>query len=343
MAHLPTLLFIPGAWHKPTCYSKIIGILEQRLHTRCISITLPSTAGDRNATFKDDLDVARAALASETQAGRNVVVIAHSYGGMVGCSAIRGFARPHGNIGDATAGSASSNLDEPANRTQNPPKGYVVGLILIASGFTLTGFSFMDPFFGIPPPTWRVNKESGFAELVKPPGELFYHDVPADEANEAISQLTPQSLKALFEGGEYSYAGWTDVPCWYIGTTQDRGLPVVVQRVNVGMAREMGGCVEHREVGSGHSPFLSMPDKVMGIVVEAVETFTGLPVDGSRHEVGEDEKVGVPAAGLWSPSTWLRFGLPLTFGHALGRYILIFGWLRGLFATRSAYGGGVRV
>ncbi|GLI79820.1 hypothetical protein PoHVEF18_008161 [Penicillium ochrochloron] len=70
----------------------------------------------------------------------------------------------------------------------------------------------MDPFFGRPPPAWRVNNETGYAELVTSPRELFYHDLPEEEANYWISQLTSQSLKALFEGGEYTYAGWTDVP-----------------------------------------------------------------------------------------------------------------------------------
>jgi hypothetical protein len=40
----------------------------------------------------------------------------------------------------------------------------------------------MDPFFGRPPPAWRINKETGYAELVTPPHELFYHDVPEEEA-----------------------------------------------------------------------------------------------------------------------------------------------------------------
>lgn len=39
--------------------------------------------------------------------------------------------------------------------------------------------------------------------------------------------------------------------------TEDRGLPVVVQRLQVGMAREMGGRVEYQKLRRGHSPFLS--------------------------------------------------------------------------------------
>ncbi|KAJ5176310.1 Alpha/beta hydrolase family-domain-containing protein [Penicillium canariense] len=259
MADLPTLVFVHGSWHRPNCYDKVTRLLQEQHGFKCVSMTLPSTAGNPAATYKDDLDVVREAISTETTHGRNVVVIAHSYGGMVGGSAIKGFAQPHA----------------PTTReTQPPTTGYVIGLILIASGFSLAGFSFMDPFFGHPPPSWRVNSETGFAELVTPPRELFYHDLPAEEAEYWVSQLTTQSLKALFEGGEHSYTGWKDVPVLYIGTIEDRGLPVLAQRLGVGMAREMGGSVEHRELRTSHSPFLSQPEATAGIMLEAVKAFT---------------------------------------------------------------------
>ena len=55
----PTLVFVPGSWHKPTCYDKIIKILREQHGLKCVAVTLPSTTGDPAATFKDDLDAAR--------------------------------------------------------------------------------------------------------------------------------------------------------------------------------------------------------------------------------------------------------------------------------------------
>lgn len=284
---------------------------------KCLSVTLPSTAGNPAATFKDDLNAAREVISNEISHGHDVVVVAHSYGGMVGNSAIKGF----------TAKYTSTNRNQPSTT------GYVVGLILIASGFTLTELAFMDPFFGHPPPAWRVNSETGYAELVTPPRELFYHDVPAEEAEFWVSQLTTQSLKALFEGGEYSYAGWQDVPVWYIGTVEDRGLPVLVQRMQVGMAREMGAVVEHRELQTSHSPFLSQPEATVDIMVEAVMAFAGTPVD--RKLTDERRAViAVPKAALWQPFTWFKFGLPLVFGRVLGRCFLLFSGGKRLWRSR---------
>lgn len=308
MSDLPTLVFVPGSWHNPICYDPVIKLLQPKF--KCTSVTLPSTAGNPAATSKEDLEAAGSAISSETAAGCNVVVIAHSYGGMVGNSAVKGF------------------TPDTTSQTQTPT-GCVIGIILIASGFTLTGLSFMDPFFGRPPPSWRVNSDTGYAELVTPPRELFYHDLPEKEAESWVSQLTTQSVKALFESGEYTYAGWRDVPTWYIGTIEDRGLPVLVQRMQVGMARELGGIVEHRELQTSHSPFLSQPEATVKIMVEAVEAFTGKE-GGKESTSGRADMSILPRATLLRPFSWFKFGLPLAFGHLLGKGYRLFTWGRRL-------------
>ncbi|EGD95979.1 hypothetical protein TESG_03441 [Trichophyton tonsurans CBS 112818] len=318
MSNLPTLVFIPGAWHKPTCFEKITNILSER-NFKCVLVTLPSTQGSPEATFKDDLDAARTAISDETTQGRDVVVLAHSYGGMVGNSAIKGFTRPQ---------------DSPTDQgQQSSGPGYIIGLILIASGFTFTGLAFMDPFLGRPPPLWRVNKETGFAELVASPREAFYHDVPADEAEYWCSQLQPQSLKALFEGGEHSYSGWLDVPCWYIGTTEDKGLPLFIQRMQAGMARYMGASVECRELRTSHSPFLSHPKDTARLILEAIGRFTGSPV-GNLPTLDEcHAMMPVPRVEMLEPLTWYKFGVPLAFGHLVGRCVVLFNWARSVLGA----------
>lgn len=331
MSNLPTLIFVHGSWHRPTCYDKVTKLLQELHKLKCISITLPSTTGNPTATFKDDIRAAREAISSETTHGRDVVVIAHSYGGMVGNSAIKDFTRPRDAVASSATSTSTSIRAQHTDQSPTPTTGYVIGLILIASGFTLTGLSFMDPLFGRPPPSWRINDVTGYAELITPPRQLFYHDLPVDEADYWVSQLTTQSLKALFEGGEYAYSGWMDVPMWYIGTIEDRCLPVIIQRMQVGMAREMGGSVEHRELQTSHSPFLSRPEATVGIVLQAVGAFTRNSVMENELTMnGRGNDTVEPRARFWQPLTWYRFGLPLVFGHILGRCIVVFGWSKRL-------------
>jgi pimeloyl-ACP methyl ester carboxylesterase len=320
MPNLPTLVLVHGSWHRPNCYDPIAKILKENHALKCVSFDLPSTTGNPNAGVKDDIDATQKAISSEVNQGNDVVIIAHSYGGIVGSSAIKGFEPP------------SVTKNAVASDSTTPRKGHVIGLILIATGFALTGVAFMDPFLGYPPSQWRVNKETGYADIVVNTRDFFYHDVPEDEAQYWVSQLRTQSLKSLFEGGEFVYAGWVAVPTWYIGTINDHGLPVAAQRMSVGMAREMGGRVVHREMWTSHSPFLSRPEETVGIIMEAVEDFSGEKVVADESVgSGKDNKIMVPSVGFWSPSTWYKYGLPLGFGHLVGRCIIVFLGIKKMF------------
>lgn len=314
------MVFVPGAWHKPSCYNKIVSILEGVHAVKCVAITLPSTQDRPQATYKDDIDAARTAITAELLLDRDVVVVAHSYGGMVGNSAIRGLTPPK----------------TPSSLLGDDSRCYVKSIVLIASGFTITGVGFMDPFFGRPPPSWRVNKDSGYAELVTPPRELFYHDVTQGEVDSYIEELTTQSLKPLFEGGQHSYAGWKDVPSrnvWYIGTTEDRGMPVAAQRLTVGMARGYGVPVNHVELSSSHSPFVSMPEETAQIINNAVRAASDEAGKTFWNDDVKNMQVNAkvnfsPWAELNSPRSWLRFGIPLSFGRMIGWGLSSFAWLK---------------
>jgi len=77
------------------------------------------------------------------------------------------------------------------------------------------------------------------------------------------------------EGGEWAYAGWMDLPVWFLATVEDKALPVEAQRTMVKFARDAGGDVMLRECMSGHSPMLSRPKEVVDFVLEAVAAFGG--------------------------------------------------------------------
>ena len=258
MSHRPTLVLVPGAWHSATTWNKVTSLLETQQY-KCIPVSLPSTAGNESATFGDDVKAVREAIRAETTQGLDVVVVVHSYGGAVGQSAIKDLTLPK------QAGPASAR-DTP---------GHVRGLIMLASGFGQTGSSFIDGLGGKPPPFWKPDASNGFATLVADCRDLFYHDLPVEEANYWVGKLEKQSLKSLFEGGEDSYSGWKDTPVWYLSTTEDRALPTEAQRWFLNSAREAGGDVTSREVASSHSPMLSMPEETVSFVLEALAAFAG--------------------------------------------------------------------
>jgi len=253
MADKLIFILVPGAWHGPEVWEKVSSLLKEQGYNS-VSVTLPTTSGSSSASFGDDVKATQDAIQVETSQGRNVVVVVHSYGGVVGQSAMKGFTRPK----DAAASSKS--------------KGYVIGLVVIASGFTQSGMAFLDGTDGKPPPSWRLDP-SGFAEIQVPARELFYHDLPAAEGDEWVAKLKKQSIKAFTEGRDVMYPGWQDVPVWTVITTEDKALPVEAQKMFVGMVKDLAD-VTVREIASSHSPMLSKPNEVVELILEATKAFS---------------------------------------------------------------------
>ncbi len=125
------------------------------------------------------------------------------------------------------------------------------------------------------------------------------------------------------------------MPVWYIGTIEDQGLPVIVQRMNIGMGRAMGARVVHRELRSSHSPFLSQPKEVVAILLDAVSDFIGEPVVAEGLEDAESRENIIAPSLTWRPSSCLSYGLPLAFGHLLGRCVLLFYSARNLWRSAA--------
>ncbi|KAF2488851.1 alpha/beta-hydrolase [Lophium mytilinum] len=253
----PTLVFVPGSWHGPSVYSKVLALLAPHAF-KTVVIDLPTTQSDRSKNLTDDIVAARTAIEAETTAGRDVVVIVWSYGSVVGSSAIQNLTRPKGEAGKGKTG------------------GHVIGMVYIATGFNQTGSSFLGAFGGKPPPIWNFNEETGFVDLTAvPPRELFYHDIPDEEAKALIAELRPQTIVSLTEASPLAYSGWMDVPIYYLGTIEDKGLPVEAQRVFVQMARDAGAEVTAEEAQSSHTVMMSQPETTAEFIVKAVKAFEG--------------------------------------------------------------------
>lgn len=148
------------------------------------------------ASFGDDVQAVQDAVQSQTSQSRDVILVLHSYGGMVGQSAMKGFTR---------TGEASRPT------TTTAETGHIIGLVNIATGYAQPNMTFLDGTGGTPPPTWRL-KPGAFAELQVPARPLFYNDLPEAEGDEWVAKLTKQSSKAFTEGRGVAYPGWKDVP-----------------------------------------------------------------------------------------------------------------------------------
>jgi pimeloyl-ACP methyl ester carboxylesterase len=88
-----------------------------------------------------------------------------------------------------------------------------------------------------------------------------YADCDAETKANAIARLRPQSPQPFLD--PVSAAAWREIPSTYVVCTEDQSLPVELQRhVFAPRADEIV------ELASGHSPFLSQPEQVAGLLAE---------------------------------------------------------------------------
>ena len=91
MTERPTFLFVPGAWHPPSCFDSVTTILSQKgydyryVHLASIGESPPVQSTD------PDVQIVRDIVQSLLDEGKNIIIVMHSYGGVVGSEAMKYF------------------------------------------------------------------------------------------------------------------------------------------------------------------------------------------------------------------------------------------------------------
>jgi pimeloyl-ACP methyl ester carboxylesterase len=182
-------------------------------------------AGPQGPGLREDVASVRAAL---TEGDDPIVVVAHSYGGIV-------------------AAEAAVGVDK------------VRHLVLVSSYLPEPGESLSTFGAAAPPPFLDFDPDGGtFGARPELFAETFVQDCPPDLARDAATRLVRQTLAVT--GQPVRDVAWHDLPTTYVVCTEDRGTPAAAQRE---FARRADKVVE---VKAGHHPFLSQPQTVADIV-----------------------------------------------------------------------------
>ncbi|KAF2264250.1 alpha/beta-hydrolase [Lojkania enalia] len=233
----PQIVLVPGAWHTPAAFTIIIKKLEDAGYT-VYSRQLPSVG---NPLPPEDLTQDIAALqelvTEAISSGNDVLVVPHSWSGIVAGSALGGFGKKQ--------------------REEKGEKGGIIKIAFMAAFVVPEGVSLMDAIQHQIPDWWDIKGEHTHA---KDPF-IFYNDLPAEAQQYHMSQLQSHSFgtkKAKSTG-----ACWKEIPSWYLLCEDDQAVPAFAQGLMVDRVKEMGGDVLVERIKSGHSPFLSQPDYVV--------------------------------------------------------------------------------
>jgi len=245
----PTVVFVPGAWHLPSGFEAVRGQLAGRDYPSEAVAHLSVGAEPPNKSLADDAASLRKTLEGLADEGKEIVVVAHSYGGGVGADAVEGLGA--------------------AQRAKAGRKGGIIMFVYMSAFVFPKGRSIMDMLGGQYLPWMKFEGEYGYASE---PEVVFYHDLSTQEQATWISELRHTSAAAF--SSPVSYEPWHELPCMYLFCENDKALPLPIQEQ---MAALLGDCTTFRCTAS-HSPFLSMPEKV----VEAVELAARVGLEKSR-------------------------------------------------------------
>jgi alpha-beta hydrolase superfamily lysophospholipase len=90
----PTVVIVPGVWQKPVVWDAFRVTLEKAGYPSSVHVALPTTGGTETplAGLAEDVAVVRGVLEPLVdQQGREVVLLCHSSGGVIGSNAVEGF------------------------------------------------------------------------------------------------------------------------------------------------------------------------------------------------------------------------------------------------------------
>jgi pimeloyl-ACP methyl ester carboxylesterase len=178
-------------------------------------------------------DDAAAVRTALEEIGEPTVVVGHSYGGIA--------------ISEGAAGAAEA-----------------IGLVYLCAFMLDVGESLLDALQHELPDWISLDQEAG-SHIAERSEEVLYGDCPPDVAASAAARLSRQSVAAI--AAPQTAAAWQSLPSTYLVCEQDRAVPPPAQEAMAARA----GTVER--VPASHSPFLSRPDDVAGLVLRTL----GLP------------------------------------------------------------------
>ncbi|KAL2800571.1 Alpha/beta hydrolase fold-1 [Aspergillus keveii] len=246
-ASCTTIIFVPGAWHSPTCYAKLLAPLESAGYSTSL-VHLPTVnPSNPQTSFSSDVQAIRTAIITAAEAGQKILLVVHSYGGIPASEAVHGL--------------------DVASRAKEGLRGGVSHLFYCCSFLIPKGQSLMSAFGGADLPWWSISPDRTIVNPLSPE-EIFYDDMSPPEIETAISELNPHAYQSF--SGIVTYEAWRDVPTTYLYCLQDKAIPMRVQRMLV-QEFARGAGIRTETVNASHSPFYSVP----GEVVKAIRRAAG--------------------------------------------------------------------
>jgi predicted esterase len=99
---------------------------------------------------------------------------------------------------------------------------------------------------------------------IKDPGNHFYSDLPAVDQKKWVDQLVKHP--ALASQTQVTHLAYPYYPITYVYCEDDQMIPFEVQKLLVEKRKAEGVEVTEKWWPGGHSPFLTMPERILELL-----------------------------------------------------------------------------
>ncbi|KAI4112994.1 MAG: hypothetical protein LQ345_005948, partial [Seirophora villosa] len=216
------IILVPGGWQGPETFSLLIPLLETAGYS-VFAVALPSIGSvPATPSFAPDVATVRSAVRSTLATGKDVLLVMHSWGAVVGCEALKGLQTT----------TAEEKEEEEEQSSGLHKDGKVVKLAFIA------GLVFPE----------------GKATLAARVGDSVAAAAAADGAAAVPPgfEVEPTNLTPTTSAftSPLTYAAHRFYPSAYLACKRDNGVPFAIQKRLIAAA----GITDVLELDSGHSP-----------------------------------------------------------------------------------------
>ncbi|KAI1171684.1 Alpha/beta hydrolase fold-1 [Nemania sp. FL0916] len=242
----PIIFFSPGGYHSPWVFDNVSAALKERGFEATATSLVSVGAPDANIGLQDDVDHVRPQLVKLIDEGKEIILVGHSYGGLV-----------------------VTNVAEGLGVKQRAAQGKTGGILMIIYMAALVLPAGTNISANYSPEAGWDKADGKFKNFINPPEPYtsFYHDVEPSLAKKAVDSLQPVPERLLLDLS--TYEPWNEgFNVGYIFTEEDKILPLSKQKEMASVLPEGSFTAS---LPSSHSPFLSMTDALADIIRDAAE------------------------------------------------------------------------
>ncbi|KAJ6470527.1 Alpha/beta hydrolase fold-1 [Mycena sanguinolenta] len=225
-ARRPTIIIIPASFSPLSLYAAVISNLQS--HGYSVHGVELETVGrrDKAPSMYDDAAVVASITSKLAEEGKDVVLVAHSYGGVVACEASKGLAK--------------------CVREKEGKEGGIVRIVFVTAVVPAEGQPVLALFGDTEMNVHGVELKGEYLEMSADFARSNYSEMSPEEASVWASRMR-EHVAASFSQ-KLTYAAYKDIPVSYLFCEEDMGVvPELQNQIIAGMESAIG---DHRPASS---------------------------------------------------------------------------------------------